>query len=522
MAYVAPQATYRSKRDEEDQNKPNYGTASNIGGANVGKQALNKEGVESARSNTATGQGAQRQSPEAFTKTNFSSASTILDRNRQANQDAVTGALTKDAQAQTTQALGSMDQRAQDYTQQQEARKTGNPTQDQLNSAISGKGANDFATTQGFLTQGPIQAGQFDAGTYDPIQATEYLRSGDITPLLQQKRSGQGAYTQGMAGLDAAAFGRSGGYEKVGQQLGSLQNQVAERQAALTDQSTGLQATTQKTLSDWLNQAQQGVKDYLGGQQGNIYGELDKTLRSQQGNIDKTLDTIIGQRTGEFNKQIDDNIASLKARASDPMENAAALQDAITRLSSMKDTGVGNYLNVNQPRLTRDNVVTGDQATSLGLLNQLLGGGGQLPTPSGMPEGPSAALNQGGIDAALAQILTGANASATTRDAMKLEKEKAAQAAAAAQAQQAESRVMSTVPGGIASAPTAVPKTVNQATNAAMQPVASTLGYTPMPTAQSQAQAKKDAGSGDAILRMLGGITPTNQKKRTQSIGSFV
>lgn len=423
MAFVAPQSFSKPRKTDENQGAGS--TATNVGGVNVGQAGLNKDS-SAGTSNTAAG--AQR-SPDEFTKSNFGSATAILDRNKNIDQSAVTNKITGDAQQQASTAQNAMDKTSQDYQTAQQAKQVAAPTTQQIASGVEGYDPEQFKATQQYLNNPQIKADSFNPGTFQPIQAADYLKSGDITSLLRQNNAGQGGYSAGMAALDNAAFGQSNGYQQIGEKVGSLQQQLEDKQAALVDPTKGTQATTQKQLDDFLNTQKGNIKGYLTGQQGTINSDLDAQVKKlTEGNTQQLAQLTQGNKA-ELTKKINDTVAGLQARLANPYEDKAKIQDSITRLQAAS-SNLDPYIQQYNPNVTANNVVSQHQADIMSNINQLLGTGGNIPTVAGPAGAPTSTIDQAGFAAAMSKLLSGSNESATAAQQAK----EAADAAAAAKA----------------------------------------------------------------------------------------
>lgn len=376
---------------------------SNTGGG--APSATNSQGLEKrVGSSQAPGvSNSASKSADDFTRSNTANASAIIDRNQNVDQSGITNKITTDAQNQANQQIGDIGKKTTDYnTAQTAATQQYVPTIDnaQIQGAVKGDEAST-ANVQKILNLQPGEVGKFDAGTYDPIKANEYLQNGDISSVLMNR--GNQNYTSGMAALDNLMFGKSGGFQQAGAKVNDLQGQVLGAYNKVTDAKTGAQATAQgqrnKLVQDAINGVRTGLTDQ---EQAILSGAAGRYQQAQQG-LGAQVEAQKAPLRAQVTKQFEDQIADIQKRiAADPVQ-AAAGQDVIAQLKQAM-ANPDQYINVDTPTYKQEDFYNEDDAGGLNKIHQLLGIGGPVAS-AGRVAAPTARTR----DDDLKNILYGIN-----------------------------------------------------------------------------------------------------------------
>lgn len=410
MAYaLGVGQTDRRNRNESPSQASGLTTGAGLGGGQP--TAANNQGLQK-RVGTSQAPGTANTSSkgaEDFTKSNFANTQAIIDRNQGADQTGITNKITSDAQNQANKQLSDINQRSTDYTANQNKKTqdyAGNVTDADIQGAVEG----DQAATGRVNTALHLQPGQvdeFDAGTYDPIKANEYLRNGDITSVLMGR--GTQNYSSGMAALDNLMFGKAGGFEDVGKKVQDLQSGVSNAYGAATNKDTGVKSQAQlqreKAVKDVIAKARTGLSDQEQGILSGAAGRLATAQQALPGQIEAQKAPLRAQVTKKF----DDQIADIQRRiAEDPSQTVPGME-AIAKIQQAKQNP-DQYLSVTNPTYTQDSFLDQGNADALNRIHQLLGIGGPAAV-AGSAQGPSASIRDQDLNYILSQITNPANES---------------------------------------------------------------------------------------------------------------
>lgn len=393
MAYAL--GVGQSDRREQNGQSPSQAsgltTGSNTAVGGGAPSSVNTQGLEKRVGSTQSPgvSNTSSKAPDDFTRSNAASTTAIIDRNQNVDQSGITNKITQDAQNQSNKQIGDINQRVSDYnTAQTAATKAYAPgvSDADVQGAVGGD-ATSTANVQKALNLQAGNVGAFDAGTYDPIKANEYLKNGDISSVLQSR--GNQNYTTGMAALDNLMFGKSGGFQQAGAKVADLQSQANDAYNNATNATTGAQATQQNArnaaVADVVGKARTGLS---GAEQGILSNAASQAKTGDAARAQALSDQKNAQRA-QVIKSFDDQIADVQKLMQQEPSQAAAGQEAIAQLNAKK-ANPDQFINSSAAQNTQDNYITGDNANSLNRIHQLLGIGG--------PVVQAGQVNQGGND----------------------------------------------------------------------------------------------------------------------------
>lgn len=404
---------------QSDRREQNNGTPSQASGLTTSSASTNTAAGGQAPSAVNSGALEKRvgstQSPgvsntssksaDDFTKTNAANTSAIVDRNQNVDQSGITNKITTDAQNQANNQISGINKNVADYNTAQTA-KTGTyavgPSTTDIQGAVNGD-TTSTANVQKALNLQPGQVDSFNAGTYDPIKADEYLKNGDISSVLMNR--GSPNYTSGMAALDNLMFGKSGGFQQVGNKVDNLQSQVQNAYTGATDATTGAQATAQNNrnaaVQGVVGKARTGLSDAEQGILSNAATQAQAGNAAQTQGLDTQKAALRTQATQSINNQVADIQKQMQA---DP-SLAASGNAAIAKLQA---SNPDQFINYNVANNTQDNYLTGDNANSLNRIHQLLGIGGPV-VQAGTANQGSTSLRSQDLNDYLAQVMNPVN-----------------------------------------------------------------------------------------------------------------
>lgn len=255
MAYV-----FRQDREQNDTGASGMGQSSQ---GSAGTRAEKRVGVDdSGVSNTSMPGAGGMSAPKApvdFTKTQNAGAGTILQRNRGVSQDSavrrVAGDAVRDLQGNTAD-LGTRQTQYTTAGRQGIAETSQGMSDDEVRQGLRSGQTTPLASR---LSAQPVQVKEFDPGTFKPIQATDYLRTGDVSNLLG--RQSPSNYTSGMGALDNRAFNRSGAGSQVRKDVVGLQSDFRSQ----LEKALGKEGAT-AALKREAEEANKGMVSGLRGQ----------------------------------------------------------------------------------------------------------------------------------------------------------------------------------------------------------------------------------------------------------------
>lgn len=387
---------YLAKTPNEDQNEtqsqslqPQNRGGGSQGGSSQGQTQLSNTAGETG--GTAPGQTSNK-SPGDFTKSNFSNASDILNRNQGTDVSAITNRL-----------LGNTQQNA-DATNKQIADKTAQYKTDQTAAVNSAYAAPDQASIDkalggdatatssitgllGRKAADPVAA--LDLGNIQKIAPSEFFQQGEYQPLLQDRS--KGAYTSGMGALDSSQFNRSGGAQDVRDLVGRLQTGVDlnAKQAQLAPEDLQNYANT------YLGQQQGGLKDLLTKAAGGVKSDISGRLAPAQQAAQTAITNQTAAVTAQEQKQAQATKANLKQQLDDQVRTGKMPQDYADKVFATKSQEIdqldpSRFLNVSNPNLTEADLINQADASKYNTLEGWLGGTDYI-APSATPKAAAGA-----------------------------------------------------------------------------------------------------------------------------------
>lgn len=338
---------------------------SNAQSQNLQKNTGTGEGEMNASSNTA-------KAPQDFTKSNFTSAKQILDRNKNVQMVGAENRLTQDAQNQAQKGISDYNTAGNQYREGQQKKAESlysTPQQSDVNRAIYGQDQTGYSNIQNTLNSKPGQVEEFKAPEIGPLQATEYSRVNDLSDLFM-KQGGQ-QYNRGMAALDNLQFGKTGGAQRVNERVGQLQSQLDATKTSLFDKEQGVQAMAQNQLNSKAKETQDAIRKMLGVTQSEVEGGVN----SRRDNLDQTVHSQAKQAadtaTQGFQKQISTATQDIKNRMlSASPEERDALQNVLNQFGGLN---AKRYVDQVLPNASFQNVINPEEAQRLNSINKLLG-----------------------------------------------------------------------------------------------------------------------------------------------------
>lgn len=330
-------------------------------------------------SNTAS------KAPGDFTKSNFGDTNAIIDRNQGADQSGITNKITSDAQNQANSQVEDINKKGQDYLGAQTTKfgqqyQAANP--DDINGVASG---NQTATSKlnNLLYGAVANPDDFDAGTYDPIKANEYLKNGDITSVLMNR--GAQNYTSGMGALDNLMFGKSGGFQQVGNKVQDLQNNVQNAYGQATNKDTGFGAQATKARDTAVDTARTGTRNSLQAASDAVMKQGNEGLAAANAQYLPALEQQRGSQRQQAGSAIASKVTQLQQLAQDPV-TAPFAKDALTKLYASlgvadggqlptdysKNAVLDQFIKYNPANMGVDDFITSGNAQGFNNINSLL------------------------------------------------------------------------------------------------------------------------------------------------------
>lgn len=302
MAYVA-------RRPEDDQ----YSSVSqNLQAQNRAQQGQVEKTQAQGNAPAGSANPGSSKAPGDFTKSNFSNATDILNRNKNADISSVTkrllGNTEKNAEAQNKQIADKVNQYKTDTTGQIQSQYAA-PDSSTLDNALKGDSAaeNKISSRLG-MEAAPVK--EIDLGNRYEIAPTEFYKSNEYQPLLQQRS--KDAYTSGMGALDSSLFNRSGGSQDVRNTVGRLQSGVD----AAREQATGATGQMNDYAKQYENEQENVLRNLLSGKVSSIQSDIASRIPAAQQNAMNLIESQKGQLASQqksaaqkalddFNKQVE-------------------------------------------------------------------------------------------------------------------------------------------------------------------------------------------------------------------------
>jgi len=358
------------------------------------------------------------QSP-AFTKSNFVSGKTLLQKNQGAASPNVTG----DLAAKSTQNLQDINKGLTDYRQKYGDLAGQFSVNDKIQNKYIQKGdaesAGNLRKLYDYDTAAVGQKAADDraaiAGNRINIQDINALNTGaGVQSALnqQQQQRGNYGYTQGQAALDSVLFGRSGAAK---QQVGDLLNQRSQIDSAATGAQDQARQTAERSIAD-VNSLRDQVTRNLQNAAGGLTRSAD--LRAKEMNQNLKASDAAARAT--YQKSLDNLIAESLQGLSQP-ERERAMNDINRAKVSDGALDIGRFINtdkVSGPQYSNQ------QAEQYNRIMALLGGG-QVSAGSG----PDSSFDQDSVRAALQKILAGSKGQVARDAAARLAAEEKARIA---------------------------------------------------------------------------------------------
>jgi hypothetical protein len=370
---------YVAQREEDDQTSSPSQQLQQSSAAAAPARLEKQGGTGGATSGQQGGAGPDQaaKSPGDFTRSKFTNASTLVQRNRNADTTtAASGRLVGDVAQQARRAADDVQGRARTYeqTQQDKIKQTyASPNEDMLQKALGGDKDADAAIrrARSQTAAGPVD--NFDPGENTQLVSQDFFSNQEFAPLLQQ-RAGD-TYTSGMAGLDNMFLNRGNAGQKV-------REQVAGHQKTVDDART--QAGTVQ------NRVQGFADEYLKGQRGQFEGLLGGRRQA----LDSTIQGRMGQAAADRTAKVEAERAAarqaLRDRAGAKSQEVARRFDPIAtemygsrdgysrteifdRLGGMKDEELDKYIDVAAPELTEADVTSAEEADDYNQVLEYLG-----------------------------------------------------------------------------------------------------------------------------------------------------
>lgn len=402
MAYVGT-------RPEEDQYKSesqsiqNQGQQQQQAGTNLNKADSAQTGGSQKQGTTSGSQ--TNAAPGSFTKSNFSNASQILNRNQNADTSAITGRLLGNTKQEAESQKNNYTQAANDYrtnTTKDIESKYSNFDPDKIYKALDGDTEASKALTDAYSrnTADPLKA--LELQKYGDINSQEFFKDGNYQPLLQ-KRS-QGNYTSGMGAIDAALLNKSNAGQQIRNQVAGFQtgvndayNKAAGTTADLQTFADTRQAQQKKNLGSALtgiqSQIQSGVTSRLPDARAAAQQQAEAARTSQQ----STLSARTKAAIDELLKQKDDANAKTPGYGDLLNESISKLQSANANPNSYNP-----YINVNTPTVGAGDVATEQERQRNKAIASILGTDDNLQSSGS--QGPVASINDQGYQQLLESL----------------------------------------------------------------------------------------------------------------------
>lgn len=404
MAYLAKQPDedqYGSQSQSiQKQNQQQQQAGSNLNKSDAPQTTANSNQQQPAGVNSG---GVANPAPGQFTKSNFSNASQILNRNQGADTSAITGRLLGNTQQEAAAEKNNYANQASTYktnTTNDIDKKYNNYSPDQINSALSGNQADTDAISKTYNQQSADPLAAMNLQKYGDINSQEFYQNGNYQPLLQQRS--QGNYTSGMGALDAAVLNKS----NAGQQI---RNQIAGYQNDVNDAYTKA-AGTQDDLQNYANTKFGQEKSNLGNQLTGIQSGINSGIQSrlpaaQQALAQQAAQAKSAQATGLSAKTqaAIDQLTQQQAAGNQRTSGLGdMLQGTIDKLKGLNTNSYNPYINVNTPGLTANDVATQDEIDRNNRIASILGTNNYMQ--KGAAQAPTATVNNQGFDDFLKSI----------------------------------------------------------------------------------------------------------------------
>lgn len=382
MAYAFNKILGQTKDDQNSTKTtgafgaPEKNVGQDFGGSDAGG------GQQTGATNTAA-----QKAPSDFTKSNYSSAKSIIDRNQGIQNTGAENRVLGDVKNQYAGAQQQMNQDAADYNKAQAQgwnQQYATPDQNTINKAVSGD-QTAYANVFGLMNNDIGKAKEFQTG-YNPLAANEYVRSQDLSqPLLSNST---GDYSRGMAALDSATLQRGGAQARIQNQLGQMNTDLEKQRADITQNT---QANAQKALEDKVASTRDQIKGLLTGNQQNILNDAQGKIAG----LNQTAQQQANTERGLAHSQLYGDIQGRRTELQNILKNAgpgvdtSSVVNALRELDKMEG-GVDTYIKDSLPTATLSNALSADQASDLNRILTLMG--------STAPQYQAAAMGRGGAN----------------------------------------------------------------------------------------------------------------------------
>lgn len=368
MAYV-----FRQNRDDGEGGASGMGQPSMGAGGMAEKRVGVDDSGAGGPSNTAGMGGPAPAAPKAaadFTKTKNAGVGAILQRNQGLAQDSAVRRVAGDAMRNLAGNTADLKTRSTEYLAKGR-QGIADASQGLSDSQVrAGLAPGQTTELRSRLSAKPVQVKDFDPGSFRPIEAMDYLRSGDVSGLLGRESSAN--YSSGMGALDGLAFNRSGAGQQVKSQVGGLQSQFSgdlekalgkegaaaflkkEAQAANDAQVAGLRGQIERVA--------QGITGGLAGRREAASGANLTALAAQKGARESEIRKIL--------KEYQEKLAGLRKG---PYTDATALGSAEDALAGFSKGNLDRYIKTSNPNLTDNMFLSDDEVAALNNASGLLG-----------------------------------------------------------------------------------------------------------------------------------------------------
>lgn len=328
----------------------------------------------------AGAESASNKAPGDFTKSNFSNATDILNRNKNADISSVTkrllGNTERNAQSQNQQIADTVNKYKTDTTAaiQNQYRA---PTQEEIDKALSGD-ASAESKVSGRLGMQASTVDPLDIGKRYEVAPTDFFKQNDYQPLLQQRS--KGGYTGGMAALDSSLFNRSGGAQDVRNKVADLQKQIdvsRENVSGTTGEMQNYANTYEADQEKMLRDILSGKTNSINQNVSNSVAEKNKAqadyVAQQKQMYDQKKRSAVDESRKKFNEQLD----FLNSLYKDQNNKVSVPYDELRQnQENYYNSQLGNqdaFLNIRNPEFTNSDVVSAQDANAYNKINSWLG-----------------------------------------------------------------------------------------------------------------------------------------------------
>jgi len=372
MAYVA-------RKPDDDQFRS---ASQNLQAQNRAQQGQVEKRQDSGGTAPAGAESASNKAPGDFTKSNFSNATDILDRNKNADISSVTkrllGNTEKNAQGENQRIADQVNQYKNDTTNTVNSLYKA-PGQEDIDKALGGDANSESAITKR-LGMAAGKVGDLDLGNRYEIAPTEFYKQNEYQPLLQQRS--KNGYTSGMAALDSSLFNRSGGAQDIRNTVGRLQSGIDESRA----QAPKVTQELQDYANTYEGQQEDYLRNLLSGSGAKIKDEISSRLPSAQQSMKDTIESqrsnLTGQQQSSVQKAIDDFNKQVETARKLGIDPKFLEQQSANQMRNFNSLDPNSYLKNNLPELGFNDLVTQSDADKYNKLSGWLGTGDTLAAPA--------------------------------------------------------------------------------------------------------------------------------------------